>query len=113
MSEDIKNTNESVVGNANNDSFKTEAQRVVATDDFNYLLGDKGFEFQKEDESQINTNAIKPTRKSKEKTSRNCKRSAKGLKTIIWIIAIFAISVLLAFTIILVVSLQCIIRIFI
>lgn len=99
MSEDIKKTNDSM--DENSDKV---IQRSVLSEDFNYLLGDNGFEFQKEEETQVSNGDIKPTRNKKEKKAKNRKRGTKGLKTIIWIIVVFVISVALAFTIILTAS---------
>jgi len=115
MNEDMKNLNENLEENDNifqesetqevtseEDAF-SENQRVAAIDDFNYLLGENGFEIPEDDENDVANDEPTPTKKKKGK-SKKSKKGTKSLKTIIWIIVIFVISILLAITILFVAS---------
>jgi len=107
MSEDIKNTNEGFENQENINTAEPASQRVVAVDDFDYLIGENGFTLSEEDEQpskKIEGEASKPSRKKSEKSKRKRKGAAKSIKTIIWIVVVFAISILLALTILLVAS---------
>lgn len=102
MNEDMKNLNENTEGI---DEIIPEEvpQRVAAVDDFNYLLGENGFEIPDEDEVIINSEE-EPVKNKKTKKKKKHRKGAKGLKTTIWIVVIFAISIFLAFSILLVLS---------
>ena len=94
MSDDIKNTGEQ----------EQITPKNFAVDDFDYLIGENGFSIQNPDEkdkqnSSVNYSKIKRT-KNKEKHNG----AKKSIKTIIWIIVIFVISILLALGILLVAS---------
>lgn len=94
MSDDIKNTGEQ----------EQITPKNSAVDDFDYLIGENGFSIQNPDEidkqnSSVNYSKIKRT-KNKEKHNG----AKKSIKTIIWIIVIFVISILLALGILLVAS---------
>ena len=83
-------------------NLKQAKQPSAAFDDFDYLLGENGFVIPDE-EGKTDTNASAPVRKGgKSKRRRN--GAKKGIKTAIWIIVVFVISILLAFTILLVAS---------
>ncbi len=110
MNEDMKNPNGNSENLDNTEIFDIKEEfdvqpapeRVAAVDDFNYLLGENGFEIP-DDENEID-DEIKPTKRKKENSKKKSKKGAKGLKTTIWIVAIFAVSIFLAFSILLTIS---------
>ncbi len=101
--EDTKTLNELLEENEKMLS-QSEEKRVAAVDDFNYLLGENGFEIPEEGEKVEDAEEVKPVKKGKSSSKKKKKRGAKGLKTTIWILVIFAISIILAFGILLVIS---------
>ena len=73
-------------------------------DDFDYLLGENGFEIPNDDLYENETDESTPSRRKSEKSQRRRNGAKKSIKTVIWIIVIFAISILLALTILLLAS---------
>lgn len=103
MNDEMKNTNEVFEegdGISPNIS-STPDQKFTAVDDFDYLLGENGFTIPEEEESEPMQSSSGATYK---KSKKKRKGAAKGIKTIIWIIVVFVVSILLALTILLVAS---------
>ncbi len=77
----------------------TDSPIVNAADDFHYLLGQDGFFF---DDSDANGAGVEPTvKREKPKSKRRKKAAARGVKTIVWVIVIFVVSIGLAATLLL------------
>lgn len=73
---------------------------TTAADDFNYLIGeDNGFDVSSLEESNSDAPIFRASREAKKK--QKAKKTALRIKNIVWIIVIFAISIVLAFSIIL------------
>ena len=103
MSEDMKK--EAFEENNTVNSSENPKPINSAVDDFDYLLGENGFTIPSEDEENKSGEAVfVPSRKKSEKIKRRRNGAKKGIKTAIWIIIVFVISILLAFTILLVAS---------
>ena len=97
MSDEMKNQNTD-----ENNSVNSSQNNGV--DDFDYLLGENGFEIPNDDLYENETDESTPSRRKSEKSQRRRNGAKKSIKTVIWIIVIFAISILLALTILLLAS---------
>ena len=80
-------------------SDKTQP-KTFSVDDFDYLLGENGFVIPDE---QIEPQEA-PVKRKNNKAKKRADSAKKGIKTVIWIVIIFAISIILALTIILLAS---------
>ena len=103
MSEEMKN--EAFEEKDGTNIPETSQPLTSAIDDFDYLLGENGFEIPEDDEeNNASFEAAAPSKKKSEKSKRRRDGAKKGIKTAIWIIVVFAVSILLAFVILLVAS---------
>ena len=102
MNEDIKNTYD----NNEENSVEATPQRTAAIDDFDYLIGENGFNIPDEEvnDTEKEDEPLKPSRKKSEKSNKRRNGATKSIKTIVWIIVVFAISIILAFSILLAAS---------
>ena len=102
MNEDIKNTYD----NNEENSVEVTPQRTAAIDDFDYLIGENGFNIPDEEvnDTEKEDEPLKPSRKKSEKSKKRRNGATKSIKTIVWIIVVFAISIILAFSILLAAS---------
>lgn len=102
MNEDIKNTYD----NNEENSVEVTPQRTAAIDDFDYLIGENGFNILDEEvnNTEKEDEPLKPSRKKSEKSKKRRNGATKSIKTIVWIIVVFAISIILAFSILLAAS---------
>ena len=102
MNEDIKNTYD----NNEENSVEATPQRTAAIDDFDYLIGENGFNIPDEEvnDTEKEDEPLKPSRKKSEKSKKRRNGATKSIKTIVWIIVVFAISIILAFSILLAAS---------
>lgn len=101
MNEEMKNQN--VDENKSETHSDSSQPQMGAVDDFNYLLGENGFEIP-DDEIETDVKSTPSSAGKKEKSKRRKNNAKKSIKTAVWIIVIFAISILLAFSILLVAS---------
>ena len=94
MSDDIKNTGE-------------EGQvtpKSSAVDDFDYLIGENGFSIQNSDNADDQGYSVNYSKNKKIKNRNKHSGAKKSIKTVIWIVVIFVISIVLALSILLVAS---------
>lgn len=94
MSDDIKNTGEQ----------EQITPKNSAVDDFDYLIGENGFSIQNPDETDKQNSSENYSKIKRTKNKEKHNGAKKSIKTIIWIIVIFVISILLALGILLVAS---------
>ena len=81
-----------------NNAEEVKAPATLA-DDFDYLLGENGFVIPEDDQDTVSS--TDPVKRKNQKAMKRRSTAKKGAKTIIWIVVIFLVSVLLAFTILL------------
>lgn len=103
MSDEIKKTDiaqdELLDNNKSQASENTVSADMSAVDDFNYLLSENGFLFDDTEEKTASQGDIK--RRSNPKYKRRKKAAVRNIKTIVWVIVIFAFSVVFALSILL------------
>lgn len=93
--DDKTNVNASSDNNSlNNFAEQSKNTTHSAADDFNYVIGDDGFDINALEESNSDAPIFKASREAKKKLKT--KRAAAKIRSVIWIIAIFAVSVILA-----------------
>lgn len=80
-------------------SSDKETKHANAVDDFDYLIGENGFTLDDLGAEEDKQEEAPVYRKSNARSGKKRKKAAKSIKTVIWIIVVFAISVTLALTI--------------
>lgn len=102
---DINNENSNNIEENNFEEIPKESNSTVhpvttAADDFNYLLGDdEGFKDGSLEERNSDAPIFRASREAKKK--QKAKNKAVKIKSVVWILIIFAVSVFLAFVILL------------
>lgn len=93
----VQNSSEN--NNLNDIAEQQNNSNHLVADDFNYVIGDNGFDINSLEESNSDAPIFKASREAKKKQKK--KRTVAKIRSAIWIIVIFAISVILAASIML------------
>ena len=91
--------NSSDNNNLNDIAEQQNNSNHLVADDFNYVIGDNGFDINSLEESNSDAPIFKASREAKKKQKK--KRTVAKIRSAIWIIVIFAVSVILAASIML------------
>ena len=99
MNDEKNNVEQALQENCSDNVAHNEAQpssdtSCFAADDFNYVIGDNGFDIDSLEASNSDAPIFKASREAKKK--QKAKNNAAKLRSVLWIIVIFAVSILLA-----------------